>query len=94
MDPEDNNNPALFYQELFINRRNEFPLIAKMFCLEHPLLSNPPPINPLSITTDRLPHTEHSITQPSGNPLYDIWKAVMIRHGGEYGKKLLTTSHE
>ncbi|MSS74827.1 hypothetical protein EXS73_01250 [Candidatus Pacearchaeota archaeon] len=72
----------------------KYTLISPFFAKKHPFL--PPFSKPdvESLLKTQKPHTSQSLTQPTGLPQYDFWKATILKHAPEDGARWLTEQRE
>jgi len=94
VDVEIGNTPTLTYMDIFRNRNEQWPLLKEMFRQKHPLLNLPKISNIVNIVADGKPFDEDSIRKKTGNPIYDCYKEVMLKRGGERGKNILLEARE
>jgi len=87
--------PVVTYlDKVFPNRKEKWPLLKPLFEIDHPLLNLSKKFDVDKILETCKPHTEESVLKPTGLPIYDAWKEVILRRGGKYGLELLVKQRE
>lgn len=69
-----------YYLPIFEKWTTVYPAMARLFEHVHPLLIKPEWIDIKKTTLLGSPHTRQSLDSPSGYPLYDAWKKVIINN--------------
>ncbi len=81
--------PPDYYIPRFSNPETYYPLISSAMGTEMPFMRDFERIDFERIAKDGSPHSTASIGTPSGYPLYDFWKRVMLESGCEEVVSLL-----
>lgn len=90
----------MFYDQWFANYQRKFPMLADFskekspFVLGNDNRFQPQHVYPSAYAFTGKPHTEESLKHPKDFAFYNAWRDMVVRRGGEDGKRMLLQQKE
>lgn len=87
-------SPIDAYLSILQTFETKYPVFEPLRKTQHPFFLAPLTIDPVPLAQQGQLHTSESIETPSEYLPYQIWKQIILTHGGTEGKLWLTTKVE
>ena len=87
-------SPIDAYLSILQTFEQKYPLFEPLRKTDHPFFLPPLTVDVVPLAQNGKLHTLESIQIPSEYQPYEIWKIIVLTHGGEEGKQWLTTKVE